>query len=473
MLFNSAVFILFAALFFAVWPWVRKVPRARWTWLVFASAVFYGWWDAKFLLLILFSGLVDYVAALGMRRWPSRKKLLLWASIAANVGSLATFKYLDLIAASLTSIFGWVGWSTTVPPAGLALPVGISFYTFQSMSYTIDVYRGKLEPTRDVLHFFAYLMMFPQLVAGPIVRASRLLPQLNTAGRWHRGQITSGLRLIAMGFAKKMLLADNMARGVNRAYDHVDTIQSGGMWWLVAAMFACQIYGDFSGYSNIARGLARWMGYEFPRNFNTPYAAIGFRDFWARWHISLSTWFRDYVYIPLGGSRGSAARVTGNLWITMLVSGLWHGAAWTFVVWGALHALLLSIERITRWPVYLAKSTLGRWLGWCITLVLMLISWVFFRASSIDEAFSIVGMMFINLTVPDASGIGEAIFDPKPLVLLGLFALTTLAAFVGARHWRVWRHPLVRRSEPIWIAALIVAAVLLRGPGQKFIYFQF
>lgn len=471
MLFNSWAFLIFAASFFALWPVFRRRATSRWAFLVVASFIFYGWWDWRFLFLIVASGLIDFVAALAMSARPAQRRLWLSLSVAGNLGSLAIFKYSSFLAANVDAVLhGWgLSWRLAehIPEFCLILPVGISFYTFQSMSYTIDVYRGELTPTRNLLHFFAYLAMFPQLVAGPIVRASALLPQLQSCPPVTESQRWSGGKLIICGYFKKVVIADHLAQGVNDAF----ALQTSGSclyWWVVALMFAFQIYGDFSGYSDIACGLARWMGYDFGRNFHHPYAALSIREFWQRWHISLSTWFRDYVYIPLGGSRGGRWLSHRNMWITMLVSGLWHGAAWTFVIWGALHAAFLSCERLTGWPDRVARWRGGKLLAFPLVLAQVLIAWMFFRAESFSQAVQIVGTM---LSFQSAALAGLRL-DWLAFLSLGI-AFETLQVQAP----RLDTHRLVlgvwKRFEPLAYAALLVMCVYLRGPGGAFIYFQF
>lgn len=440
--------------------------------------LFYGWWDWRFLLLIIVSGTLDYFAALLMVRRPQHKRLLLYVSLLGNLGSLTIFKYSSFLAGSLDGLFSSLGLQTnllgSIPPFALILPVGISFYTFQSMSYTIDVYRGELEPTRHFLHFFAYLSMFPQLVAGPIVRASELLPQLLTANDTSEEQRWQGTQLIAKGFFKKVVIADNLAASVNIAFAQtmIEVQSSSGVgWWLVVTAFAFQIYCDFSGYSGIARGLAKWMGYEFPVNFNHPYIATSMRDFWSRWHISLSTWFRDYVYVPLGGSRQGKARAHVYLWLTMIVSGLWHGAAWTFVIWGALHALFMSLERLTKWPQRL-NSLLGKQIGSAIATILVLlqvwIGWVFFRADSAEKSLLILKQMFT------LGGGFSVSLRPVALLVLTLIILHELATRLEIWEQRLLQ-PILQGPvvAPLLVAVALAAAIYWRGPGSEFIYFQF
>ncbi|MBN2805460.1 MAG: MBOAT family protein [Prolixibacteraceae bacterium] len=441
--------------------------KGRLLWLTMASFFFYGWWDWRFLFLILFSGLVDYLAALGMYRFQRHKKLLLIISVLANIGSLSVFKYSGFIASNLDQLFGLNGAFSLVaqiPDFFLITPVGISFYTFQSMSYTFDVYRNRLEPTRNVLHFFAYLSMFPQLVAGPIVRAKEMLPQMLRVTKVSKEEKWAGFQLIVRGYFKKMVIADNLAPLVVAAFSAPELNPSSMYWWGIIMAFAFQIYCDFAGYSDIARGLAKWMGYDFPDNFNHPYISTSLREFWTRWHISLSTWFRDYLYIPLGGSRLGVFRSHLNLWITMVVSGLWHGAAWTFVVWGALHALFSSIEKITSWPERLKKSGTLRMLAWFIVSVQVLVAWVFFRAESIGQAVDILKLMFSFRGALDLGwGLNGTVF----MVLMVLREL-----FAGLQLNKKLK-PLSPRAEMIFYALIIVVIIYFRGSGSEFIYFQF
>jgi len=478
MLFNSVIFLVFGAIFYVLWPVLRQWRNVRFALLVVASFVFYGWWDWRFLFLIVGSGLLDFACGLGMVRSPRHRHLLLALSVLGNVGSLMVFKYSGFFADNLATVLGWFGIEAdlraTLPPFMLILPVGISFYTFQSMSYTIDVYRGRLAPTRNVLHFFAYLAMFPQLVAGPIIRASELLPQLLEDRRVSAEDRWDGLKLVAHGFFKKMVIADSLAFFVNRAFAEPVPPESWVYWWLIITAFAFQIYCDFSGYSDIARGLARWMGYDFMVNFNHPYVAVSLQDFWRRWHISLSTWFRDYVYIPLGGSRLGRARSEGNMWATMLISGLWHGAAWNFVIWGGIHAACTSVERVTGWPRRLLAHPGGRYLASFVVLVEVWISWVFFRAGTLDQALTIVGRMFSFRAGPDSLMVlvGGANLVNLAILLGGMW-LREATFFFGLHERQLMRDPWKTRLENLGLALVITACVFFRGPGGAFIYFQF
>ncbi len=468
MRFNSLTFLVFAAIFFALWPWMARSHQRRWAFLVLASSIFYGWWDWRFLFLILFSGWVDFAAGLAMERWPGHRKLWLWSSVAVNLGSLALFKYSAWLARSFDQWAAGHGMNLSlaerIPGFALILPVGISFYTFQSMSYTIDIYRGTLRPTRSPLHFFAYLSLFPQLVAGPIIRARDLLGQLceyrppGAARRWH------GFRLIATGLFQKMVLADHLGVVVNHAFAQTETAPSTAFQWVVMLSFAFQIYFDFSGYSQIARGLAKWMGLHFKVNFNHPYLATSLRDFWGRWHISLSQWFRDYVYIPLGGSRRGPGRAMLHLWGVMLLSGLWHGANATFLAWGACHAGFLTLERLAGKGWFRIPA----WLRHPLVMLQVVVAWVFFRANSMEQAWSVLGRMFVHSPTEMRA---DLFYDSYVFLVL---ALAFEGFYALSRVWRPWRrvmaHPLFQCIET---GVLLAACVFFRGPEQDFIYFQF
>ncbi|MFW6310177.1 MAG: MBOAT family O-acyltransferase [Prolixibacteraceae bacterium] len=467
MLFNSLVFVAFAIIFFLVFKIVRRKVKGRLIWLTIASFFFHGWWDWRFLFLIIFSGLVDYYAALGMAKFPERKKLLLLLSVLANVGSLSLFKYSGFVAANIDALFNLSGNFSLVeniPGFFLITPAGISFYTFQSMSYTIDVYRGKLAPTKRIVQFFAYLSMFPQLVAGPIVRAKIMLPQLLTIPEVTKEQQWTGFQLIVRGYFLKMVIADNLAPQVVAAFGAPEVNPSSLFWWGIIIAFAFQIYCDFAGYTAIARGLSRWMGYEIPANFDHPYISTSIREFWTRWHISLSTWFRDYVYIPLGGNQKGKFRKHINLWITMLVSGLWHGAAWTFVVWGAVHAVFASIEHITRWPEKLGVSLPGKLIAWLFVSVQVLVAWVFFRSHSIQQAWEIVQVMF------SFRGDFELGWGLNGTFFILLIVFREIFAALHRDSRLRWKYPV---AEMVFYAVLIVMIIFFRGEGSEFIYFQF
>lgn len=444
----------------------------RWVGLTVFSCLFYGWWDWRFLLLLLFSGSIDYGAALAMERWKNQRKLWLGVSLVGNLGSLAIFKYSGWLAQVLDDTAALLGgeWDcySQLPEFTLILPVGISFYTFQSMSYTIDVYKGDLRPTRNVWHFFAYLSLFPQLVAGPIVRAKHLLQQLAAPPTVSWVRIWYGLRLMVYGFFQKMVLADNLAPVVNLAFDNYQNYTDTWYWWMVMVAFSLQIYFDFAGYSAIARGLARLMGYRFRQNFDHPYHAHSLQDFWRRWHISLSTWFRDYVYIPLGGGRGSTTQLHRNIWITFLLSGLWHGAAYHYVLWGIVHAFGWSLERWGRVPQRLKRFRGGKSLGHLLVLVFVIQTWLLFRAESLTQIQYILGCMWCPTT---GTLEWNHYFNAWVFIGWGILIEIWYALKRHSSKLRGWtRRPLY---EMITMVLLIVACVYLRGAASEFVYFQF
>jgi len=473
MQFNSIDFIIFGILFFAAWPIMRRKNNTRWIYLVAASFVFYGWWDWRFLFLIIFSGLIDFFAGLGMKRFRNHRTQLLILSLIGNLGTLALFKYMNFGISNLNGLLSIFGSSREISYVHWILPVGISFYTFQSMSYTIDIFRGKLAPTRNIFHFFAYLSLFPQLVAGPIVRARDLLPQLKKNRPATEAQRWDGLNLIAFGFFKKVVVADALAAVVEQGFNASVLPESAAYWWIIMVMFAFQIYCDFSGYSDIARGLGKWMGYEFCENFRNPYIASSFQDFWQRWHMSLSTWFRDYVYISLGGSKKGKVRGHINMWITMVVSGLWHGAAWTFIIWGALHSFYLSIERITGWPEKLKRIKGGRHVATLCVFLLTTLAWVFFRAANLGQAIKILGLMF-NFANFNWIVVEESI-KSNVLNILMLIIGSQLFFYFGMDKgdWTQSQSRGKRAFDTAYIAVILMMCVYMRSPSSTFIYFQF
>ncbi|MGD0275007.1 MAG: MBOAT family O-acyltransferase [Syntrophales bacterium] len=443
----------------------------RWSFIIVASFIFYGWWDWRFLFLLIGTGLIDFVAALAMEKWSRSRRQFLILSIGSNISSLAIFKYSGFIAQNIDHLFLNFGIVTylhaSLPDFTLILPVGISFYTFQSMSYTISVYWRKIPATRNILHFFAYLSMFPQLVAGPINRAADLLPKLMNYHSLTEEERWIGTRLIIRGFFKKMVLADNLAPIATAAFNSPVISDSPVYWWAITAAFAFQIYFDFSGYSDIARGLAKWMGYDLIVNFNQPYTSKSLQDFWTCWHISLSTWFRDYVYIPLGGSRLGKWRSHLNMWITMLISGLWHGAAWHFVMWSICHSFFLSLERITNLPKRLSASRIGQFASYVLVMIQVLIAWVFFRAENIGQAFQIIKTMFSFST--------KLPMVPVPGGMALVAALVLFECMIFFKVDLLKRIPMRARlvTGPVLWGLAIAAIIFFRGPGSTFIYFQF
>ncbi|MCD4698413.1 MAG: MBOAT family protein [Bacteroidales bacterium] len=475
MLFNSLVFLIFCSLFLALLPVInRQKNNFRWSYFIIASFIFYGWWDWRFLFLIIGSGLIDFFSGRLIYKYPRKGIFFLILSLIGNIGSLAAFKYSLFLSKNTELLLNNLGIEANIqgqiPEFMYILPVGISFYTFQSMSYTIDIYRGRLKPTRNVLHFFTYLSMFPQLVAGPIVRAKELLPQIIKVKKVSKQENWNGFHLILVGYFKKVVLADNIAPLVNYAFSDANTSDSTLYWWVVMLGFAFQIYFDFSGYSDIARGIAKWMGIHFKMNFNHPYISTSLREFWTRWHISLSTWFRDYAYIPMGGSKKGKLRSHLNIWVTMVVSGLWHGASWTFIVWGALHAFYLSLERLIKPNRVLNKIKAGRWIAATLVMIQVLIAWVFFRAETFEQAFSVIkNMLWINTSVNfnEIDSFNTGLF----YIIIGV--LIELYFFLGLKRKKIFTKKIQQKIQIIQFIILIIAIVFLRGEGAQFIYFQF
>ncbi|NOQ73530.1 MAG: MBOAT family protein [Crocinitomix sp.] len=469
MIFNSIEFLLFAIGFFLLWPFLGKRSISRWTFITLASFFFYGWWDWRFLFLILASGLIDYFCALAIENRPKNRKLFFALSLIGNLGALSIFKYSKFFATVLEDTFAKFNYDVDlvdkIPEFALILPVGISFYTFQSLSYTIDVYRGRLKPTRNILHFFSYLSMFPQLVAGPIIRAKDFLTQLNRYRVTNYLEKWNAIKMIAFGLFQKMVIADNLSLFIDSAFEGKSGFEGTAYWWLVMIAFSFQIYADFSGYSLIARGLAKYMGYHFRMNFNHPYLSKSLREFWTRWHISLSTWFRDYVYIALGGSRRGIVTGLIALAITMMLSGLWHGAKYTFLIWAAIHVILLIFERLTKWTKLFGKSPL------LIPIIFTqaLVAWVYFRADDVTQGNQIVSSLF-SYSESDLA-FYDIYFDS--IFFLGLAILIEFFVYMRKNYAAVkmwyWRSNL----DLVLVSLAIIAILFLRGEGKQFIYFQF
>ncbi len=413
MLFNSATFLWFLpSVFILYWLIGNRQLRLQNLLLLIASYVFYGWWDWRFLSLISFSILADYLAAIQIHRAGIKLKAKAWLilSIVVNLGLLSFFKYYNFFVDSFVNMVGQFGYEMSPWPMNIILPVGISFYTFQTMAYTIDVYKKKITPCHDFIAFAAYVSFFPQLVAGPIERASRLLPQITKPRRFNYVQAVEGLRLILWGLFKKIVIADSLAIAVDHAFNYTRAV-SGASILLAVIYFAFQIYCDFSGYSDIAIGTSKLFGIELMSNFRFPYFSKNLIEFWRRWHISLSTWFRDYVYIPLGGSKKNLPATVRNIVIVFLLSGLWHGANWTFVAWGAAHALLYipvfawthiatrrqSAQNILRKPVV---KNITDFFGTLITFGAVVATWLLFRAETIGQAVLMFKKMIMMARPP-------------------------------------------------------------------------
>lgn len=422
MQFNSFVFWIFFAVVLLL---VRLLPhRGQNRMLLVASYVFYAWWDWRFLSLIVISTCVDYFVALGISTSQNRrrKRVLCIVSVCVNLSILGVFKYYGFFADQLGHILSVIGLTLGPASRSIILPLGISFYTFQTMSYTIDVFRGTAEPERNFFDFALYVSFFPQLVAGPIERASRLLPQITSPRTYTSAAFSEGLLLIITGLFKKIVIADNMAPLVNTIFARSSPV-SGLECWIAVYAFALQIYGDFSGYSAIARGTARLLGFNLMTNFRMPYMASSPAEFWRRWHISLSTWLRDYLYVPMGGNRHGTAVTYRNIAITMLLGGLWHGASWTFIAWGAYHgALLLAFRPFERRIQAAGTRPTGplRILKTAVFFHLVCLGWLLFRSDTIGQAATMARFMFTNFTVTPMISYGAAtiLFFAGPLLLL-------------------------------------------------------
>ena len=404
MLFNSLDFAIFLPIVFLLyWFVAQKNLKLQNALIVVASYVFYGWWDWRFLSLIIFSTVVDYLIGQRLRTEDkqSKRKVLLWTSIIVNLGFLGFFKYYNFFLENFVDAFSLFGMQINANSLNIILPVGISFYTFQTLSYTIDVYRKKLEPTKDFIAFSAFVCFFPQLVAGPIERATNLLPQFYKKRTFEYHKAVDGMRQILWGLFKKVVIADNCAEFANQIFNN-SADMNGSTLMLGAIFFTFQIYGDFSGYSDIAIGTSRLFGFDLKQNFATPYFSRDIAEFWRRWHISLSTWFRDYLYIPLGGSRGGTWMKVRNTFAIFLVSGFWHGANWTFIIWGALNAiyflplLLTNNNRKNLGVVAEGKllPSIRELFAMLTTFTLTVFAWIFFRAENIGHAFSYIKEIF-------------------------------------------------------------------------------
>jgi alginate O-acetyltransferase complex protein AlgI len=462
MLFNSFAYALFLPA--VVLAYFALPQKRRWLLLLVASCGFYMAFVPLFILILAFTILVDYASGILIEGASGqRRKAFLAASIAANVSVLAAFKYFNFLSINATALLHLAGASASLPLLHLVLPIGLSFHTFQSMSYTIEVYRGQQPAERHLGIFALYVMFFPQLVAGPIERPQNLLPQFRREARFDADRTVSGLRLILWGLFKKIAIADALAPAVDNAYSHPAAF-SGGALLVATYFFSLQIYCDFSGYSDVAIGSARILGFELMRNFDHPYEAGSIPDFWRRWHLSLSTWFRDYVYLPLGGGRQHKRR---NLAIVFLLSGLWHGASWTFVVWGALHAVYMMAHDFVKAP----RTQLGRGLRVLLTFHLVAFAWVFFRAPSLGEA------AFILARIPRLGG-GDLALGMLWYQLLPLAAAVGLLVVTEWRPARLWLQQLFSGlSRPlrfcVYYAGALAVLFSSAGAPRQFIYFQF
>jgi len=478
MLFNSIDFAIFLPIVFALYWFVfNKNLKLQNFLIVVASYVFYGWWDYRFLSLVLFSTLVDYFIGVLLSKEDNqrKRKFLLWLSMSINLGFLGVFKYYNFFAENFVEAFTFFGGNISSSSLDIVLPVGISFYTFQTMSYTIDVYKRKLEPTKDFVAFAAFVTFFPQLVAGPIERATHLLPQFYKKRQFVYSYAVDGLRQILWGLFKKVVIADNCAEYANLIFNNSEN-HSGGTLALGALFFTFQIYGDFSGYSDIAIGTSRLFGFDLMRNFAFPYFSRDMAEFWRRWHISLSTWFRDYLYIPLGGSQGGLKMKIRNTFIIFIVSGFWHGANWTFVIWGALNAIyFLPLLLSNKNRVNLEIVAHNKWLPSLkevfqilSTFILTVLAWIFFRADSVAHAFQILKDIF---SLKQSSVYIE--YEQSIFYFLVFFLLIEWLGRNG--QYAIHKIDTIKFNTIRWsfYILIIIFIVFFSGSQQDFIYFQF
>ncbi|ALJ05263.1 acyltransferase [Pseudalgibacter alginicilyticus] len=482
MLFNSLEFAVFLPIVFLLYWFVPFKKIKHQNILILASCYFfYGWWDWKFLFLIIFSSLLDFYLAKRISKTDKNqhRKWFLRLSIIANISLLGIFKYYDFFIESFSETFKFFGQTIDPQRLHLILPIGISFYTFQTLSYTIDVYNKKLKATNDVIAFCCFVSFFPQLVAGPIERASNLLPQFLKKRKFNYNIAVNGSRQILWGFFKKVVIADNCARYVSLIFNDAHEF-SGSTLMLGAVLFAFQIYGDFSGYSDIAIGTAKLFGFEFKQNFAFPYFSQNIAEFWRRWHISLTTWFRDYIYIPLGGSRVSKPKAFRNIFIVFMISGLWHGANWTFIIWAILHFLYYiptlffnkrkkQLNKTSKKPII---SSIKVGFNILTTFMLVTFAWIFFRADSIKAAFAYINGIFSNSII----SLPEFLSEEKLWIILFFIGFQTVIEWKGRFNNHALEHFEIQFPKYIrygFYYALVMAIFLFGGKQEVFIYFQF
>lgn len=478
MLFNSIDFAVFLPIVFGLyWLVASGNLRLQNLLIVAASYFFYGWWDWRFLSLIMISTLVDYAVGLALSSQgdSTKRKILLWTSIVVNLGLLGFFKYYNFFLDNFVTAFSLLGMELSASSLRIILPVGISFYTFQTLSYTIDVYRGKMQPTKDLISFAAFVSFFPQLVAGPIERATNLLPQFFVKRTFDHHKAVDGLRQIIWGLFKKVVIADSCGIYADMIFNNSNDY-SGSTLVMGAVFFSFQIYGDFSGYSDIAIGTARLFGFDLKKNFAFPYFSRDIAEFWRRWHISLSSWFRDYLYIPLGGSRGNTWMIVRNTFIIFIVSGFWHGSNWTFIIWGTLNALyFLPLLLLKRNRKHIEIVAVGKYLpsvkeafGILTTFSLTVFAWIFFRAENVPHALSYISDIF-SLSLFSLSEVG-----PRQIIIL--LAIFISIEWMGREHeYAIERMALRIPTFIRWSLYFLLIVVILdhSGDQREFIYFQF
>lgn len=481
MIFNSLDFAIFLPIVFVLYWWVNKNLKLQNLLIVIASYIFYAWWDWRFLSLIVFSTLVDYLVGLTLHTTQNKtkRKALLWTSVLVNLGFLGFFKYYNFFIDNFVTAFSFFGTSINPSSLDIILPVGISFYTFQTLSYSIDVYKRKLEPTKDIIAFAAFVSFFPQLVAGPIERATNLLPQFYTKRKFEYAKAVDGLRQILWGLFKKVVIADNCAEYANEIFNH-STDYAGSTLFIGALFFTFQIYADFSGYSDIAIGTSRLFGINLNQNFAFPLFSRNFKEFWRRWHISLTLWLRDYLYIPLGGNRGSNFIKLKNIFLIFIIVGFWHGANWTFIVFGALHAVYYLPFVFVRSKVSLSDTIGGNNLFpnfkdfsyMMLTFILFSLSLILFRAENVSHAFS----YFAEIFSYSFFNVPEVIFTVEVYTVMILILIFLLIEWLGRENLYAIEYLGSNWNRPLRYSlyyALIIALFMFAGNKQEFIYFQF
>lgn len=467
MIFNSYIFLfIFLPITFAGFWLLQKKRNARYVWLVIMGYIFYGYWNYKFTFLMLASTLVSFFTALYISKAAvkNKKKLALLIALVADLSLLGFFKYFNFLTATFQKIFDSANLGVELPLIHVILPIGISFYTFHTMSYVIDVYQGKFKPTNNFFEFATYVSFFPQLVAGPIVRFNQVSSDLDNLSAFKQGSgLVSGISMFVVGLIKKVIIADSIAGIINPLWDNASGLSTASAW-IAALGYTYQLYFDFSGYSDMAIGLGRLFGINLPQNFNSPYKALNISDFWRRWHISLSTWLRDYLYIPLGGSKLGKYRTYLNLLITMLLGGLWHGANWTFVFWGGYHGALLALYKIFKkqsdaLPVILQRT---------LTFFLVIIGWVFFRSPTFTVAGGMLKKMFGTETVSSMEIALKTDFISITLLLAFCFLATNFLK--NSFEWKYSKKP---RFAAALAVITVLALVFMNYKQSVFLYYQF
>ncbi|TYA71876.1 MBOAT family protein [Seonamhaeicola marinus] len=466
MIFNSVAFLVFFVIVFVLyWFLGKKHLKIQNVLLLIASYFFYGWWDWRFLSLIIFSTVIDYILGIIIDASIKRKKFYLILSLISNLGLLATFKYFNFFISSWVDFCALLGYDVGISTLNIILPVGISFFTFQTMSYSIDIYRGDLKPTKNFINFATFVSFFPQLVAGPIERASNLLPQIANQRVWSHKKFKEGLFQIIVGFFRKVVVADSIGSMIDGIYNAPD-IHNASSILMAVVLYSFQIYFDFSGYSDIAIGTAKLLGFEFKRNFNLPYFSSSITEFWRRWHMSLSTWLRDYLYIPLGGNRNGRIKQYRNLFLTMLLGGLWHGSSWNFVIWGAAHGILLGVEKrfnlIPQNYIFLRNA---------LIFILVSLIWIFFRSLSLTDSILIFEKLFTGpYNAPYIGDINHFIVLVYGLVIAIVF---DLVIFVRGRALEEIGSKIVDFRFVFLCVFFLTNIILFYSSASNFIYFQF